>query len=241
MGGWALPQGGYGGGGWIRTNGVVRREIYSLRSGHCSTPPTQTPKHPRGRTSVKVHFGAGRPRRRQEGPKAGAAAGTCASPRPAETLHFGTDERTQPVHRPLRPGRLTGAPPGHGRRLPPGLLPRRPADERAPGAGKHVRVAARHRLHPLARGPLYLFLGGRKLRAWPRNKKALLPVVPAICVADMSHVFAAGGEDRRRPPAGLPRSAETGSPCCSRARRTSPNSSARSWGPSIRSTSPRSS
>ena len=38
--------------------------------------------------------------------------------------------------------------------------------------------------------PLYLFLGGRKLRKMAKDKKALLPVVPAICVADMSHVFA---------------------------------------------------
>ena len=38
--------------------------------------------------------------------------------------------------------------------------------------------------------PLYLFLGGRKLRKMAKGKQALLPVVPAICVADMSHVFA---------------------------------------------------
>jgi len=38
--------------------------------------------------------------------------------------------------------------------------------------------------------PLYLLLGGRKLRRMAKNKTALNPVVPAICVGDLSHVFA---------------------------------------------------
>ncbi|HEY1793670.1 MAG TPA: cardiolipin synthase [Opitutaceae bacterium] len=38
--------------------------------------------------------------------------------------------------------------------------------------------------------PLYLFLGGRKLRRLVANKKALLPVVPAICLSDTKSVFA---------------------------------------------------
>ena len=38
--------------------------------------------------------------------------------------------------------------------------------------------------------PLYLFLGGRKLRRLARDKKALLPIVPPICVAEMRHIFA---------------------------------------------------
>ncbi len=36
--------------------------------------------------------------------------------------------------------------------------------------------------------PLYLLLGGRKLRKLARNKSALMPVVPAICVADIDNV-----------------------------------------------------
>ena len=38
--------------------------------------------------------------------------------------------------------------------------------------------------------PLYLLLGGRKLRRMAKDKTALMPVVPAICVAELSHVFA---------------------------------------------------
>ena len=38
--------------------------------------------------------------------------------------------------------------------------------------------------------PLYLLLGGRKLRRMAKNKTALVPVVPKICVAELSHVFA---------------------------------------------------
>ena len=38
--------------------------------------------------------------------------------------------------------------------------------------------------------PLYLLLGGRKLRRMAKNKTALIAVVPAICVADMSHILA---------------------------------------------------
>ncbi len=38
--------------------------------------------------------------------------------------------------------------------------------------------------------PLYLLLGGRKLRRMAKNKTALLPNVPSICVAEMSHIFA---------------------------------------------------
>lgn len=36
--------------------------------------------------------------------------------------------------------------------------------------------------------PLYLMLGGRKLRRLARNKVALEPVIPAICVADMGRL-----------------------------------------------------
>ena len=56
-----LVLGQNGGGGWIRTNGVVRREIYSLRSGHCSTPPREPQKEPRAICPVKAHFGAATP------------------------------------------------------------------------------------------------------------------------------------------------------------------------------------
>ena len=38
--------------------------------------------------------------------------------------------------------------------------------------------------------PLYLLIGGRKLRRMAKNKTALIPVVPSICVAKMSHIFA---------------------------------------------------
>jgi cardiolipin synthase len=38
--------------------------------------------------------------------------------------------------------------------------------------------------------PLYLMLGGRKLRRLVRDKKALVQAVPAICVAETSHVCA---------------------------------------------------
>ena len=38
--------------------------------------------------------------------------------------------------------------------------------------------------------PLYLLIGGRKLRRMAKNKTALIPVVPSICVARMSHIFA---------------------------------------------------
>jgi len=37
--------------------------------------------------------------------------------------------------------------------------------------------------------PLYLLLGGRKLRKLAKDKKALLPIVPPICVTQLSHVF----------------------------------------------------
>ena len=37
--------------------------------------------------------------------------------------------------------------------------------------------------------PLYLFLGGRKLRRLAKDKKALLPILPSICVSDTSHIF----------------------------------------------------
>src|SRR5271165_6415346 len=37
--------------------------------------------------------------------------------------------------------------------------------------------------------PLYLLLGGRKLRRMAKNKSALLPVVPAICVAETKDVY----------------------------------------------------
>jgi cardiolipin synthase len=36
--------------------------------------------------------------------------------------------------------------------------------------------------------PLYLFLGGRKLRKLVKNKKALQPILPAICVTETSQV-----------------------------------------------------
>jgi cardiolipin synthase len=36
--------------------------------------------------------------------------------------------------------------------------------------------------------PLYLVIGGRKLRKLARDKKALLPVIPAICVADTHNI-----------------------------------------------------
>jgi cardiolipin synthase len=36
--------------------------------------------------------------------------------------------------------------------------------------------------------PLYLILGGRKLRRLARDKKALLPILPSICVSDTSHI-----------------------------------------------------
>ena len=53
--------------------------------------------------------------------------------------------------------------------------------------------------------PLYLLLGGRKLRRMAQNKTALKAVVPSICVAEMTHIFApvaktvaaAGGLDSR--------------------------------------------
>ncbi|HMD61768.1 MAG TPA: phospholipase D-like domain-containing protein, partial [Opitutaceae bacterium] len=37
--------------------------------------------------------------------------------------------------------------------------------------------------------PLYLLLGGRKLKRLAKNKSALLPVVPAICVAETKDVY----------------------------------------------------
>jgi cardiolipin synthase len=38
--------------------------------------------------------------------------------------------------------------------------------------------------------PLYLFLGGRKLRRMVRDKKALRPIVPGLCMSETKHVFA---------------------------------------------------
>jgi cardiolipin synthase len=38
--------------------------------------------------------------------------------------------------------------------------------------------------------PLYLLFGGRKLRRLVKDKKALLPIVPAICLTETSHVCA---------------------------------------------------
>lgn len=38
--------------------------------------------------------------------------------------------------------------------------------------------------------PLYLLLGGRKLRRLIKDKKALLPIVPAMCLTETSHVCA---------------------------------------------------
>lgn len=38
--------------------------------------------------------------------------------------------------------------------------------------------------------PLYLLLGGRKLRRLARNKSALLPILPPICVAETKDIYA---------------------------------------------------
>ncbi len=38
--------------------------------------------------------------------------------------------------------------------------------------------------------PLYLFLGGRKLRRLARDKKVLLPILPQICVSETHQIFA---------------------------------------------------
>ena len=37
--------------------------------------------------------------------------------------------------------------------------------------------------------PLYLFLGGRKLKRMMKGKKALLPILPQMCVSETHHVF----------------------------------------------------
>ena len=37
--------------------------------------------------------------------------------------------------------------------------------------------------------PLYLLLGGRKLRKLARDKKALLPILPQMCVSETHHIF----------------------------------------------------